>query len=992
MPIRLTIAYAERLVKERFDAGSQTRKDICFICQFWYKLSKIDIADNAHTADTLAQLFEATRSAANRLLHDNGLIIASPALKLHEKFELSLLSAVMWSCVEALAGILKAVGVEGEPCERQNGPLIDAAERNKWLQEKVDRITNLHIDFLIGTSPKPYVASFFEEARSFVSAVFYESELGPFKAQVSLKLPDTSKHLFGVWISSDSPSGKWLTNYLNFIHQNEWSGRVPVDVKSVQQALQHFLQSSADTVNKRANEWARYRQWLIELPDHKETMFNEKFGVRKVFVQPLARYNVAGTNRKTGVIIHDVANLIATLISKRVPSDDLILLCGGPGSGKSTLCRIIASELALNNEIHPIFLKLRRLQDAQEISNFIETYLQREGIIDKLSDLADVPNLVLILDGFDELVMATRSRLREFFNTLREDLGSGPLRNAKAIVSGRDTLFPNGAGLPIGSHVVSVLPFDKTRISVWGEKWRSLHSNSPERDFRPEIFYDERQTKTPMKAKPLHHLVSWPLTLHLVARAHSGGALVTEGLEQDAVEKGVLFRSIVSQTALRQQQQSAGGGRLSPEQMREFVQAIAWEMYSTSRDALDYSEGLPLLKSVFPARTEIELADLADVAIVNQPELTKGEEGGFEFVHKSFGEYFVAEKFAHTLEKIAFKSQDYDSSTPTWRMSVKEATGELSSLFGLRVVPQEVQEMAEPMLADFKEFTRSSESERPCIASLVEKLRTKKVRLEELLASYISGNHQHDVVEPVRGSKIVRNEREIHANFSLGLLAFGCTITKRMNTLHAKNNEPEERLLIEDHKLWRLISIIQSAEIQIDERLAERCLSPLTVSLDKEPVIVSYPPLPPRLLRGVEGMVFEVERSVHAVIELAAVLSTENLFLALLEMTRERDFKPALYQSRVQLKRIMEFEEGFVQIGMRPVSWQRGNRHYIPKLEKQLYRLGKYLRNFDKLPEHLELMRNIIRDRLGAKNGTALELLEQIESLNDKIRQTNLSD
>ena len=56
--------------------------------------------------------------------------------------------------------------------------------------------------------------------------------------------------------------------------------------------------------------------------------------------------------------------------------------------------------------------------------------------------------------------------------------------------------------------------------------------------------------------------------------------------------------------------------------------------------------------------TEVELADLADVAIVNQPELTKGEEGGFEFVHKSFSEYFVAEKFARAIEKVSFKSQD----------------------------------------------------------------------------------------------------------------------------------------------------------------------------------------------------------------------------------------------------------------------------------------------------------------------------------------------
>jgi hypothetical protein len=87
-----------------------------------------------------------------------------------------------------------------------------------------------------------------------------------------------------------------------------------------------------------------------------------------------------------------------------------------------------------------------------------------------LADLGTVPNIVLILDGFDELVMASRSKLREFFNALKEDLSTGPLRRAKAIISGRDTLFPNGVGLPIGAHVISLVPFDRERIAAWGEK------------------------------------------------------------------------------------------------------------------------------------------------------------------------------------------------------------------------------------------------------------------------------------------------------------------------------------------------------------------------------------------------------------------------------------------------------------------------------------------------------------------------------------------
>jgi predicted NACHT family NTPase len=131
------------------------------------------------------------------------------------------------------------------------------------------------------------------------------------------------------------------------------------------------VQPTSEAVKKRADAWARYKNSLLELPDQKETMFAEQFGVRQVFVQPVARYKVAGMSLDQGATVPDVANLIAGLISDRVPGDELILLCGGPGSGKSTLCRIVASELASNQEMHPVFLRLRRLQDGQDIPSFV---------------------------------------------------------------------------------------------------------------------------------------------------------------------------------------------------------------------------------------------------------------------------------------------------------------------------------------------------------------------------------------------------------------------------------------------------------------------------------------------------------------------------------------------------------------------------------------------------------------------------------------------
>jgi hypothetical protein len=899
MPIRLTMAYGERLASERLDHASDSRKDLILLCHFWRKLNAIEKEKAPIILTQVSKLVQDVNSAAQRLLNSDHLI-SSTALKLHERFELILLSAVIASCVEAFGAVVtkgqkKLEAVSAVTTKESQ------AEVKKLMGEKLENLTNLQVGYLIGASPASYVAGFLSHACHFAFELLSVKDVRPDNAsELARGCSDAAAHAFGVWLASGSPAAKWISQYLNFKHQTVWASRVSDDVRSIQQALERWLQPTSPAAKKRADAWAKYRESLANLPDVRETMFDEKFGVRKVFVQPIANYKVAGLNSDNSTKVSDVANLIAGLISDRVPGDELILLCGGPGSGKSTLCRIIASEFASNAELHPIFLRLRRLQDTQEIASFIEAQLQKEGIIDKFSDLAEISNLVLILDGFDELVMATRNRLREFFNTLREDLGSGPLRNAKAIVSGRDTLFPNGTGLPTGSHVISLLPFDKARIKVWGEKWRSLHSDAPGKNFHPESFFDENaRDNRKSDAPPLHHLVSWPLTLHLVARVHNAGVLdLTKG-KHDSVEKAVLYKSIVAETALRQQEQSAGKGRLSAEQMREFVQAISWEMYSTSRDALEYTEGLPLLKSIYPSASEVELADLADVAIVNQPELTKGEEGGFEFVHKSFSEYFVAEKIARTIEKVAFKSEEYDSAELTWRMSIKEAIGEVSALTGMRVITAEVQEMLEPMLADFRVFLRQT-NQMVNKVDLREKLRLKKSRIEELIDEYASGNFQIDVVERVRGSKIVRNEREIHGNFCVGLFVLGCALAKRLAALQSERSREEVGLLVENARMWKLISIMQAGDIQLEWALTERCLNPIkikkTVAQDGEDdeIEVLYPPIPPQLLQGIQGVVFPLAQASGGALDIAVVQMFENLLNAALGssgmLTHDRDF------------------------------------------------------------------------------------------------------
>jgi hypothetical protein len=269
--------------------------------------------------------------------------------------------------------------------------------------------------------------------------------------------------------------------------------------------------------------------------------------------------------------------------------------------------------------------------------------------------------------------------------------------------------------------------------------------------------------------------------------------------------------------------------------------------------------------------------------------------------------------------------------------------------------------MLEPMLADFKEFVRSSSKSRG--ADLREKLQIKKNRLEQLLEEYTSGNYQTDVVERVRSSRIVKNERDIHANFSVGLLILGCALTRRLGQLRLAKGESDEALMIDDGRLWKLISIIQAGDIQLDISLAERCLSPLRVGEDKAPVQVPYPPIPTRLLHGISGVVFPIESAVAAAIDMATALIIENLLISTLGSGRD-DTPEAQFRSREflgfrsrggRLSGVLsDLLESFLRVGVVPRRLDEDGIESFHYLERSVDELQhRIMRMFEDRP-HLD--------------------------------------
>nr|WP_319393430.1 ATP-binding protein [uncultured Desulfobacter sp.] len=303
-------------------------------------------------------------------------------------------------------------------------------------------------------------------------------------------------------------------------------------------------------------------------------MFNESFGVRKVFICPEVDYFRRIINEPPKKNTRDLSTLLGGLLSKRVSNRDLIFICGGPGSGKSTICKLLCDQLSKNENIYPVLLKLRKLKDCNNVTGFIEKSLRNEHLIGDIQDLRLLKNIVIVLDGFDEVVMANRDKLKNFFIILKDELQTYPFRETKIIISGRDTLFPNGYGIPDYSHVLELRPFNKQRGKRWGEKWNDIKNCMPNgKKFRPEIHFSSEESE---KKTALNHLVSWPLTLHLVARVHANGFIdLSKNIN---IGKAFIYKFILHDTSLRQE--SKGGdfrdlARFDQKTMRKFLMEVA---------------------------------------------------------------------------------------------------------------------------------------------------------------------------------------------------------------------------------------------------------------------------------------------------------------------------------------------------------------------------------------------------------------------------------
>ena len=302
---------------------------------------------------------------------------------------------------------------------------------------------------------------------------------------------------------------------------------------------------------------------------------------------------------------------------------------------------------------------------------------------------------------------------------------------------------------------------------------------------------------------------------------------------------------------------------------------------------MDPSDVMPLLGEFYPNATEVEMSELADVAIVNCPELTKGEETGFEFVHKSFAEYLVAEQMAHSIERAIFKAPQFGSDEHTWRMTDDEAAAELAPVIGIRLITQEVQEMLEPMLGCLVPFLKgdrvdqvvSGETRKDGLGRIIE-------RFQILFKELLQGRSLDTIDRGTKGRLLINSPLEAYANQCAGYLIIGTAARRQLASIHgnSKTTSPMFSAVPYEGAFWQCLCLLHAGGLTIDRNLAERLTNGLTVQdigggkgLDDRSL-----PIRPALLAGIHGYEASITKSFIKYAEEVALLSFRTNFLMLI--------------------------------------------------------------------------------------------------------------
>jgi uncharacterized protein YjbI with pentapeptide repeats len=342
-----------------------------------------------------------------------------------------------------------------------------------------------------------------------------------------------------------------------------------------------------------------------------------------------------------------------------------LVILGDLGTGKSTLAGFLAYNLARSfrddplRHPAPVLIPLKDVRKEVSLEGIVISHFSQRGLRDisftRFEHLVRLGKIVLLFDAFDE--MADRVRWDVTQSNFRELSRAAELQG-KVILTCRTHYFKDR------SEQVRVIGEGPRLSEIETGLYRELRKRSNAEVVHLQEFNDRQIQDYLKKARPHDHEKDWrkirdiynlkdlatrPLLLDMIVKSLPK---LKTGEEVNAANLYNVYTNIWIE-------REEGKGRkftLDRNVKLALMLELAWRMWRDEKPAVHYRELAPFVEKLVSDR-KIEIGDeeIADVAGEMQGAsfLKRDDSGAFSFMHRSFGEFFVARKINDCLGDAA---------------------------------------------------------------------------------------------------------------------------------------------------------------------------------------------------------------------------------------------------------------------------------------------------------------------------------------------------
>ncbi len=422
-----------------------------------------------------------------------------------------------------------------------------------------------------------------------------------------------------------------------------------------------FIITSSD-FSKDAKEFARkynitcmtYLELIGSLANFKQyiNMTIEKFEKDEVFHRYIELEGIISEGKEENDL-KSIENYLLNNWVRRGKTNHISIL-GEYGSGKTTLCNMLAYELAkayksdpINNRI-PILINLRDYSKAMNLKQLITDLLVNTHRIQNMTNsiflrMNEYGKFVLIFDGFDE--MAQRVDMNTTVRNFNELAQTAIPDNSKVILTCRTEYFRSdieereilsseeGKYINLSTRpnfaIVHLKPFSLEKIRKF-----LIKVNKTEAE---QWFNQIRETYN------LFELSQRPVLLDMIVKSIKQlsriGGSINAGRLYDIYTDEWIQRDIAS-----------GRTMVTKEMKKDFVMTLANTLYFGVKSTVHFSEIPTLVKKQFELQNKTEV-DFYEHDCRLCTYLIRDNNGYYTFVHKSFMEFFVAKNLTESIYK-----------------------------------------------------------------------------------------------------------------------------------------------------------------------------------------------------------------------------------------------------------------------------------------------------------------------------------------------------